>query len=111
MNNITNALADGFEKYYNTVSKLGYVDINAIDKLIVATWINDVLMGRYDIIVTEQQYKILENLYMCMEGSCFVPYSHYCRTATVNKRFDRDYIRTTENDLERLLQSGNLRTL
>lgn len=111
MKDIVYSLADGFEKYYNTVTKLGYADINAVDKLIVATWINDVLMGRYDIIVNEQEYKMLENLYMCMEGSCFIPYSNYCRTATVNKSFDRDYIRTTENDLERLLQSGNLRTL
>lgn len=111
MRNMVDALANGFEKYYNTVTKLGYADINAVNKLIVATWINDVLMGRYDKIVNEQEYKILENLYMCMEGSCFVPYSNYCRTAAVNVSFDRDYIRTTENDLERLLQSGNLRTL
>jgi len=111
MKDLVDNLAVGYEKYYNTLMKLGYASSNAVNKLIVATWINDVLMGRYDIIINERQYKTLENLYMCMEGSCFVPYTHYCKIATVNKRFDRDYIRTTENNRERLLQSGNLRTL
>lgn len=113
MNDILTSLERGFEKYYNTVTKLGSVNINSVYKLIVATWINDVLMGRYDMMVDEEQYNILDNLYNCLEGDCLIPYGSYCNTYTVNRYLDRDYIRTTEintsqyGSTERMLDSEN----
>lgn len=118
MNDILQSLERGFEKYYNTLSKLGYVSIDNVYKLVIVTWINDVLAGRYDMMVSEEQYRILENIYSCFEGSCLIPYGSYCDTVTVNRGLNRDYIRTTEIDTtdygstERILElDDNLRTL
>ena len=77
MSQISQALEKGFLKYYNTVIKTGTVSKKSIDNLIVASWINDVLEGKYDCTVSEEQYTLLNNLYVCIEGSCLVPYRSY----------------------------------
>ena len=118
MNDIIQSLEQGFEKYYDNLSKLGYININSVYKLVIVNWINDVLAGKYDMMVSEEQYRILENIYSCFEGDCFIPYGSYCNTVTVNRALNRDYIRATEFDTsnigstERILESdNNLRTL
>ena len=96
MSQISKALENGFEKYYNTLVQLGSVDIKAVSSLIIASWINDVLEGKYDCLVDDEQYTLLSELYTCIEGSCLVPYQKYCRDITVNKLPDNRYVRMTE---------------
>ena len=111
MSSISNALQKGYEKYYNTLIKMGYINKQAVNKLIVAQWIYDVLEGKYDCLVSDEQYNLLSRLYMCVEGSCLVPYQNYCREFTVNKLPDNRYIRMTEipvdNSTERILEASD----
>lgn len=74
MSQISQALEKGFLKYYNTLVKTGTIDKKSVDNLIVASWINDVLEGKYENILTDEQYTTLSKLYTCVEGSCLVPY-------------------------------------
>lgn len=96
MNAMGNALLKGFDKYYNTLVQVGYVNNKTVSQFIVASWIYDVLEGKYDCWPDEDQYKLLSNLYMCLEGSCLVPYQRYCKTVTINKLPDNHYVRITE---------------
>lgn len=111
MSQISKALENGFEKYYNTLVQLGSVDIKTVSSLIIASWINDVLEGKYDCLVDDEQYNLLSELYTCIEGSCLVPYQKYCKDITVNKLPDSRYVRMTEvlvnNSTERILEASN----
>lgn len=98
MSSISNALQKGYEKYYNTLVKVGYINKQAVNNIIVAQWIYDVLEGKYDCLVDDEQYDLLSRLYMCVEGSCLVPYQNYCREFTVNKLSNNKYIRATETN-------------
>lgn len=114
MSSISNALQKGYEKYYNTLIKMGYINKQAVNKLIVAQWIYDVLEGKYDCLVSDEQYNLLSRLYMCIEGSCLVPYQNYCTDITVNKLPISRYIRVIEQtpDAERILEvDNNIRTI
>jgi hypothetical protein len=84
MSQISQALEKGFLKYYNTVIKTGTVSKKSIDNLIVASWINDVLEGKYDCSITEEQYSLLNILYTCVEGSCLTPYNNCEKSGTSN---------------------------
>jgi hypothetical protein len=90
---------------------MGYINKQAVNKLIVAQWIYDILEGKYDCLVSDEQYNLLSRLYMCIEGSCLVPYQNYCREFTVNKLPDNRYIRMTEipvdNSTERILEASD----
>ena len=112
MSSLSDSLQRGFAKYYNTITKVGYIDRQAVNNLIIASWINDVLEGKYGVLVDDEQYSILNSLYQCIEGMCLVPYQNYCTDVTVNKTDPSQYIRITEDDLYRLLeQSNDLRVL
>ena len=98
MNAMGNALLKGFDRYYNTLIHTGYVNNKTVSQFIVASWIYDVLEGKYDCWPDEDQYKLLSNLYMCLEGSCLVPYQKYCKTVTINKLPDNHYVRMAETN-------------
>lgn len=96
MSSISNALQKGYEKYYNTLVQVGYINKQAVNNIIVAQWIYDVLEGKYDCLVNDEQYSLLSKLYMCVEGSCLMPYQNYCRDITINKSPNNRYFRITE---------------
>ena len=111
MSTLTDTLEKGYEKYYNTLLKMGYVSKHSVNSLIVAQWIYDVLEGKYDCLVDDEQYKLLSKLYICAAGNCLVPYQSYCREVTVNKLPDNRYVRTTEvlvdDSTERILEASD----
>ena len=117
MSSLNNTLLSGFDKYYRTITKLGYISKDSINKLIIASWINDIINGHYGILPDDEQYALLSNLYMCVEGDCLVPYQNYCRDFAINVLPNNEYVRTTETitygtDRERLLDTyDNLRII
>lgn len=109
---LNDSLMKGFVKYYNTLSKVGYIDKSHVNKLIIGSWVNKILSGDYGFIVNDDQYKLLSKLYLCIEGDCLVPYSTYCSDVTVNKLPITGYVRITEvNSTNRMTEDNNLRTL
>jgi hypothetical protein len=112
MDAMGNALLKGYEKYYNTLTQVGYVNNKTVSQLFIATWIYNVLSGKYGILVDEDRYNVLNELYNCIEGSCLVPYQNYCKEFTINKDMRSDYVRITENSINRLLEdTSDLRML
>jgi hypothetical protein len=111
MSQISEALQQGFLNYYKTITGLGQVDLNKVHKLIIASWINDVLEGKYGFLVSDEQYSLLDHLYPCVEGNCLVPYQKYCNDVVINKLPDNRYVRMTEvlvdNSTERILEASN----
>ena len=109
-----NTLLNGFTKYYNTLTKIGYINDSSVNNLIIASWIYDVLNGKYGFLVNEEQYKLIGEVLSCIEGTCLVPWIDYCKDVTVNKYPDLDrygYVRITENTETRHLENDDIRTL
>ena len=104
--NTSDAILQGFKNYYDALTNLGYVPPKQVNSLIVASWINDVLEGKYDFLVDESMYNILNSLYMCVEGSCLVPYKSYCRDVTVNKNPVNTYVRMTDSETTQRILDG-----
>ena len=105
------SLMKGFVRYYNTLSKVGYVDRSSINSLIISNWVNKVLDGEYDMVVTDEQYKLLSNLYLCVAGNCLVPYQQYCGKVVVNKYVPGRNLRITEISENRFLEDNTVRTV
>ena len=105
-------LLQGFDKYYNTVTKTGYVPSNIINDFIIATWIVDVITFKEGIILSDEEYDILNKLYTCIEGSCLVPYSDYCKNVYLNILPTHTYVRVTEQDSDtRITETNEIRTI
>ena len=109
---LNDSLMEGFVKYYNTLSKIGYINRTSVNKLIIGSWINKVLNSEYGIVVTNEQYNLLSKLYLCVTDSCLVPYSKYCTDVTINKLPTYTYFRVTEiNSHNRITEDDDLRIL
>ena len=109
---LNDSLMKGFVKYYNTLSKVGYINKTSVNKLIIGSWINKVFNGEYSIIINNEQYNLLSNLYLCIAGDCLVPYSKYCTDVVINKLPTYTYFRITEiNSHNRITEDDDLRIL
>lgn len=65
-------------RYFNTLSKLGYVSYSEVDKLIVLLFIYDLLEDNCSNFLTEEDRKIINNALYCLYGStCLIPYPNY----------------------------------
>ena len=102
-------LMKGFVRYYNTLSKIGYIDRSHVNRLIVSNWIKKVLNGEYSILVDNNQYNLLSDLWMCVAGDCLVPYTKYCANVTINKLPVNTYINFTNDSNNRVTEDDELR--
>ena len=90
------ALMKGFERYCDNLSRYGKISKSSMNKLIIASWIYDVLMYKYQCLISEDDYNILSDLYQTVEGDCLVPYQKYCKEVSVNMLPPGFNIRSTE---------------
>lgn len=113
MSTISDALQVGFDKYVRTIKATGYADPLTVKRLIVASWINKVLEGGYGFYANSEQYDLLNRLYMCVEGSCLVPYQRYCQEQSINITPVSTYIRITDESIstDRVTEQDDLRTV
>lgn len=75
MSPLREALLKGYDKYYRTLTQVGFINTDQVNRLIITTWINDVLEGKYGFIVNDEQYNLLDRLYNCVNHSCLLPYN------------------------------------
>ena len=56
-----------YENYFNTLKHIGYVNSKIVNKLIVASFVKDILDGEFSTYVTKEDtkelYEVLTNLY------------------------------------------------
>ena len=78
MDNITAISSEAFERYFNTLSKLGYKSYSDVDKLLVLSIIEDILSGELSFFVTEEDYRSITNALYCMIGNnCLIDLPSY----------------------------------
>ena len=68
-------LNESLTRYFNTLSKLGYLSYSEVDKLLVLIFIYDLLKSDWKFFITEEEHKIIDNALYCLYGStCLIPY-------------------------------------
>lgn len=74
---ITELTVKGLNNYYDSLSILGYRPQSDTEKLLILSFIEELLCGATKALVTEEDYRTVSRAMLCMYGSCLVPYSQY----------------------------------
>lgn len=75
MDNLVNT---SLEKYFNSLSKLGYIGYKEVDKLIVLIFIYELLDSECKSFITEDEYTTISKALYCLYGStCLLSYPEY----------------------------------
>ena len=107
---LTNEVYDSITRYFRGLSHTGYKSYNEVNKLIVFTFIEELLYGPLSQFVTDKDYTTINNALYCLYGSCMIPYPAYKESfEPISTKLFSQY-RHTENNLLRQSESELLRT-
>ena len=111
MDNITAISSEAFERYFNTLSKLGYKSYSDVDKLLVLSIIEDILSGELSFFVTEEDYRSITNaLYCIMGNNCLIDLPSYDTwDSAIHENKNRGSYRLTEGDILRITEDSIFR--
>lgn len=78
IHNETKDLSSSLDLYYTALSHLGYIKYTTVFKLLVFSFISDLLEGKYTNALSEEDYRSISNALECIYGTaCQIPYSKY----------------------------------
>lgn len=78
MKKYTQLLSDSLDRYFKTLEYYGYIKDNDVDKLIVLSFLEELLSGCFDVSITESEYTLIRGVVQCLMGSnCLIPYIEY----------------------------------
>ena len=111
MDNITAISSEAFERYFNTLSKLGYKSYSDVDKLIILSIIEDILSGELSFFVTEEDYRSITNAIYCIMGNnCLIDLPSYDTwDSAIHENKNRGSYRLTEGDILRITEDSIFR--
>lgn len=109
---ITNDALSAINKYFHTLSNLGYKKDSEVNSLIVLLFIEELLCGPMAQFITEQDYNTIDKALYCLYGtSCMIPYPDYKKThIKANKQVPDEY-RVLENEVLRITEIDSVRTV
>lgn len=113
MDNPTAYLSNSIDRYFHTLSNIGYINDSTIEKLIVFAFADDIINGIFGEVISEKDYMTINNsLYCLYNTSCLLPYPQYYEEVTLplHNKFSR--FRITEiNDLYRSTEDNIIRKI
>lgn len=118
MESYLKVLAEALGRYFKTLIHYGYVKLTNLDKLLVLTYVEEILTDRFQVDVSEEEYQEMSKALMCIMGSnCLIPYAQYVNRESdglVHSYDSQVWMRNTEVGTEgdiRLSESGELREI
>jgi len=115
---IINDVFNSIGTYFNALTQFGYKKQGDVDKLLVYSFIEEMLTGEMRFFVTEADYRLIEQALSCLYGSsCLIPYPQYANNdylfgniesgGLISPRITEDSnIRFTEDDRVRFKASN-----
>lgn len=110
LNCLKEEVSNAINKYMFTLRQLGYKSYCSTNKLLVFTFIEE-LLSKCNFIITEDDYNTMANAVNCLYGSCMIPFPNYVTDTTEIPIFHYDYFRITEDNQMRLSEDNNLRLI
>lgn len=74
---------NSLNNYFLLLSHTGYKSYSEVYKLIVLSFIEEMISGNMKEYITEEDYKYISSAMECLYGSCIIPYPDN------NKEYDR----------------------
>ena len=74
---ISNVVLKGLNKYYDSLSILGYRPQSNVNKLLVLSFLEEMLTEEMRFLITEEDYKAIDKAINCLSGDCLIPYNVY----------------------------------
>lgn len=78
-----NKTYDALNNYFSLLSHTGYKSYNEVYKLLVLSFIEEMISSNMKEYITEEDYKYISSMMECLYGSCMIPYPNN------NKEYDR----------------------
>lgn len=106
---LVNEVYDLVNRYFSVISHIGYKPYKEVEKLIVFSFIEELLYGPLSLFITDKDYKSITNSLYCLYGSCMIPFPDYKRSFDPVKNSILDEYRITETGTLRTSESTELR--
>lgn len=98
---ILNDVFSAFMSYFNALSNFGYKKNSDVNKLLIYSFIQEMLTEEMRYYITEEDYRKIEQALYCLYGSsCLLPYPKYISNANlfgVEENIDSIFPRITED--------------
>lgn len=109
MKEITDVTVKALNRYFNTLSYLGYIKDEDVKKLVVLCFLEE-LLNKWYLFVNESDYRIIsKSLYKLFGNNCFIEFPDYIRYQTNLKSIDFDNLRKDERELLKLSEMNIFR--
>lgn len=108
---LTKEVAGAVDRYMSILSHVGYKSYCTIDKLLVYSFIEEILT-KFSIVVTEDDYNLIASVLNCLYGSCMIPFPYYMGSTIEpgeTPLFYHNYFRLSEDNILRATENNNLR--
>ena len=73
---------NSLNNYFSLLSRTGYKSYNEVYKLIVLSFIEDIISSDIKEYLTEEDYKYISSVIECLYGSCIIPYPNNNKEST-----------------------------
>lgn len=109
---ITNDALNAVNKYFHTLTVLGYKKDSDVRNLIVYLFIEEFLCGPMSQFITEKDYNTIDKALYCLYGtSCMISYPDYKRVYTEEIRSMPGEYRISEDGIFRMTETDSIRTV
>lgn len=96
-------------KYFSILPHTGYKSYAEVDKLLIFTFIEELLYSPLSQYVTDKDYRAIEEALYCLYGTCMIPFPTYKKAvAEIPKRVFDKY-RLSESSLLKIIDDPNLK--
>ena len=108
MREIIDVAVKALQKYFTTLSYLGYIKDEDVKKILVLLLLEELLNQWYPF-VTENDYRIISKSLYKFGNDCIIEFPDYIRYQTNLKSTDFENLRKSEDNLLRLSQMNIFR--
>lgn len=75
---IPEQLMQTIDNYYNILEQTGYYNYSSVCKILVLSFIDDLLNTEFNSFISEDDYKLIADILNCFASSdCLIPYSEF----------------------------------
>ena len=113
MDNITDLLLKSINRYYHTLSVLGYKNYCDVYKLIAFLFIEELLTGELSIFINEDDYRAITRFLYCLYGSnCMIDFPSYNnRDSLIHPTITHFIPRVSETQIIRVSENEFIRKI
>lgn len=79
---MVNEVYNSLNSYFKSLSNTGYRKQRDVNSLLLYSYIQELLDSDFRGLVTEEDYRLIENALYCLYGTCLIPFPDYYNNKT-----------------------------